>query len=82
MDTEPERTPVAQMLHHVQQEMFPEGALCTAWVLTTEWMSLDGEWFTMTITDQSAPPWRHAGLLSKSLAELDSEMADDTPDID
>jgi len=82
MDTEPERTPVAEMLHHVQQEIFPEGAMCTAWVLSTEWMTIDGEWFTFTLTDQSAPVWRHLGLLSKSTMELDAVMADDTPDLD
>jgi hypothetical protein len=82
MDTEPERTPVAEMLHHVQQEIFPEGAMCTAWVLSTEWMNVDGEWFTFTLTDQSAPVWRHLGLLTKSTMELDAEMADDTPDVD
>jgi hypothetical protein len=82
MDTEPERTPVSEMLHQVQQQIFPEGALCTAWVLSTEWMSLDGEWYTFTLTDDSSPVWRHLGLLAKSTMELDSEMVDDTPDID
>ena len=82
MDTEPERTPVAEMLHHVQKEIFPEGAMCTAWVLSTEWMNVDGEWFTFTLTDPSAPVWRHLGLLTKSTMELDAEMADDTPDMD
>jgi hypothetical protein len=82
MDTPAEQTPVANMLHHVQSQIFPEGALCTAWVLTTEWMSADGEWYTFTITDDSAPPWHHIGLLAKSSQELDAEMADDTPDLD
>jgi hypothetical protein len=45
-------------------------------------MSADGEWYTFTITDDSAPPWHHIGLLAKSTMELDAEMADDTPDLD
>jgi hypothetical protein len=45
-------------------------------------MSADGEWYTFTITDDSAPVWHHVGLLAKSAQELDAEMADDTPDLD
>jgi hypothetical protein len=82
MDTPAEKTPVAQMLHEVQQNIFPEGALCTAWVLTTEWLSVDGEYYTFTVTDGGAPPWHHAGLLSKAQLDIDAEMADDTPDLD
>jgi len=71
------KTPVDSMLGHIQAEMFPEGAIATAWVLSTEWIDLNGEYYALTLTDDTAPPWHHVGLLAKSQLELDDYLVDE-----
>jgi hypothetical protein len=72
-----EKTPVDAMLGHIQTNMFPEGAIPTAWVLVSEWIDLNGEYYALTLTDDKAPPWHHVGLLAKSQVELDDYLADE-----
>lgn len=74
--------PVDAMLRSIQTEMFPEGALPTGWVLTSEWMSLDGQYYVVTLTDQDNPVWRHIGMLSKAQNDLDIEMVEEEEDED
>lgn len=69
-----ERTPVDAMLFHIQKEMFPDGALNTCWVLTTEWITPDGDYYVVNLTDQQSPPWHHVGLLNKALSDFDYEL--------
>jgi hypothetical protein len=40
-----------------------EGAFCTSYVIVSEWMSADGQFSLMTLTDEQSPGWRHEGLL-------------------
>jgi hypothetical protein len=68
-------TPVEAMVSAIRTEMFPEGALCTSWVLATEWMSADSEYYVIVLTDDQSPPWRHVGLLAKASADLDEQLA-------
>lgn len=70
-----EKPPVDSMLNAIQREMFPEGALPTGWVLTSEWMSLDGQFYVVTLTDQDNPVWRHIGMLTKAQTDLDEDLA-------
>jgi len=72
-----EKTPVDSMLHHIQKELFPDGAISTAWILSTEWIGIDGDYYTVTLTDDKAPPWHHIGILAKSQAELDESLVDE-----
>jgi hypothetical protein len=69
------KSPVDGMLYQIQKEMFPDGAIATAWVLATEWISLEGDYYTVTLTDEKAPPWHHVGILTKSQIELDNLIA-------
>jgi hypothetical protein len=57
------------MLDAVRKVIFPEGALCTSWVVVTEWVDLDGHYWTYVARDDNGPPWRHAGLLAHVLDE-------------
>lgn len=67
-------TPVEAMVDAIRREMFPEGAMCTSWVLATEWMSMDSEYYVIVLTDDNSPPWRHVGLLAKASADLDEQL--------
>jgi len=44
------------------------GAMCTSFVLTSEWVSSDGKYYMFTFTDDESPPWRHEGLLNYTIA--------------
>ena len=44
-----------------------DGAMCNSFVLASEWMGLDGTYYTLTITDVDNPPWRHEGLLNYAI---------------
>lgn len=65
-DPEPEQG-VDSLLRAVSQAVFPEGALCTGWVLVSEWVDVDGEHWTYTARDDNNPVWRHEGLLQHVL---------------
>ena len=40
-----------------------DGAFCTSYVIVSEWMAADGQFSSMTLTDEQSPGWRHEGLL-------------------
>lgn len=71
------QTPVDTMLSQIQKHLFPDGAMATAWVLATEWIDVNGEYFTVTLTDEKAPAWHHSGLLTKAQMELDNFMVEE-----
>jgi hypothetical protein len=58
---------VDDLLDAIRRVVFPEGALCTGWVLVTEWVDLDGQHWTYTAKDSNNPIWRHEGLLQHVL---------------
>lgn len=71
------------VLAAVRAVVFPEGALCTSWVIVTEWVDLDGNYWTYVAKDDQQPPWRHTGLLNHVLAEgIDSNDDDDDDEYD
>ena len=45
------------------------GAMCTSFILTSEWMNSEGQYYIFTITDDESPfgPCEPALLLSKSV---------------
>ena len=47
---------------------FVEPAICTGWVLVSEWMG-EGEkdYWTLTLADDQNPDWRHLGLIHHGL---------------
>jgi len=45
-----------------------DGAICTSFVLVSEWMSSKGGYYSFTITDNDSPPWRHEGLLNYAIS--------------
>lgn len=72
-DPEQPATPVLSMedlLVAMSKQTFPEGAMCTGWVIVSEWMDADGQFWTYVGADDRNPPWRHLGLLTWA---MDSE---------
>lgn len=41
----------------------PSGAVCTGWVLVSEWQDASGRWWVHRWTDSATPPWRADGLM-------------------
>lgn len=78
---EPEREyTIEDLLVSMSKQTFPEGAMCTSWVIVSEWMDADGEYWTFVGSDDRSPPWRHTGLLSWALDGSDTLTAADEED--
>lgn len=52
----------------VQESIDNNGAICTTFVLISEWMGSDGKYYSLVVTDEQSPPWRHEGLINYALA--------------
>lgn len=52
----------------VASDVDSDGAICTTFVLITEWMGADGKYYSLVVTDEESPPWRHEGLINYALA--------------
>lgn len=53
---------------------FVQPAICTGWVLFTEWMGEgDREYWTLTLADNQNPDWRHLGLVQHGVKNWESE---------
>lgn len=46
----------SQMVNH-------EGALCTNYILSTEFVDVENTFWTLVVKDETVPPWRTCGLL-------------------
>ena len=59
-------------LAEIGRVAFIEPAICTGWVLVSEWMgdSAEGsDYWTLTLADDLNPDWRLKGLLRHALEE-------------
>lgn len=63
----------------LKQHIDDKGALCTSFVVITEWIDSNGEYYTLTVKDDDSPPWRHEGLVHYALANeiYDSEESEE-----
>ena len=72
---------IEDMLVGIGRNTFPEGAMCTGWVIVSEWMDADGQYWTFCAVDDRNPPWRHKGLISYVLErEAYDYDSDDAPE--
>lgn len=55
---------------------FEQPAICTGWVLVTEWFGGTNEYWVMSLHDDQSPPWRHTGMLDYSQNRLKEEVDD------
>ena len=58
------QSPIDRVLSHVTEGVIDGPALCTGWVLISEWMDENGDYYTHVATDSHNPPWRHHGLVT------------------
>lgn len=56
------------------------GAMCTSFILTSEWMNSEGQYYILTVTDDESPPWRHEGLLHYAIANEIYEQEEEEGD--
>ena len=84
MSAPPEPTTMEDVLHSMGKDVFPEGAMCTGWVIVSEWMDAEGDFWTYVGRDDRNPPWRHHGLMSWALegGECGPRDRDDDDDDD
>jgi hypothetical protein len=63
-DEEKRPSAIDDALAEIAHIAFPEPAICTGWVLVSEWMgSGPKDYWTLTLGDDQQPDWRHLGLL-------------------
>jgi hypothetical protein len=75
---QPQRDPMSDLLGAMGDAIFPEGAMNTAWVLVSEWMDAEGNYWTHSAKDSRNPIWRHTGLVQHALDDgLDADEDDD-----
>lgn len=78
-DTPPDVPDVPGVIQALGRRVWPDGAILTSWVLISEWMDHDGEWWVHVATDDQAPVWRHQGIIAYA-AEHDLCQDDDDDD--
>lgn len=52
----------------IKKHIDDKGAMCTSYILITEWVDSNGEYSSLTVTDEESPAWRHEGLINYALA--------------
>lgn len=68
MDEQDKPSPIDNALAEVGQVAFEESAICTGWVLVSEWMGQGiKDYWTLTLADTENPDWRHLGLVHHAL---------------
>lgn len=69
MDEEQKRPSVIDdALAEIGRVAFIEPAICTGWVLVSEWTGGgDKDYWTLTLADDQQPDWRQLGLLHHAI---------------
>lgn len=55
---------------------FDQPAICTGWVLVSEWFGGKNEYWVQSLHDDQSPPWRHTGMLDYAQNRLTEEVDD------
>ncbi len=68
MDEEQKRPSIIDdALAEIGHIAFPEPAICTGWVLVSEWFGGNRDTWTITLADDDNPEWRQLGLLHHAI---------------
>jgi hypothetical protein len=81
---QPESNPMQDMENFIARMgrmMFEEPAMCTSWVIVSEWHNGVDYW-TSTMTDEDTPPWRHIGLLNYAAVNFDEDEGETSEEED
>jgi hypothetical protein len=65
-------------LSEIGRIAFPDPAICTGWVIVSEWMgSGEDDVWTLTLTDITSPEWRLLGLMHHAIERMREESNED-----
>jgi hypothetical protein len=56
-----------QLAGDLAEETGQQGAICTGWVVVSEWSTPDGQMWCARYWAEHTPAWRRAGLLHEGL---------------
>lgn len=78
MNENEEQQPAPNLIEDAIAQMgrvaFEQPAICTGWVLVTEWFGGKNEFWVMALHDDQSPPWRHTGMLDYAQGRLTEEI--------
>lgn len=74
MDEQDKPSLIDNALAEIAQIAFQDPAICTGWVLVSEWMG-EGkkDYWTLTLADTDNPDWRHKGLIHHALSSWEGD---------
>ena len=53
---------------------FTDPAICTSWVLISEWFDGSRDYWTLTLADNEQPEWRQVGLLHHAIKTWEDDL--------
>lgn len=68
--------PIEDAIAELGRIAFEQPAICTSWVLVTEWFGGKDEYWVMSLHDEQSPPWRHSGMLDYAQTRVQEEIED------
>ena len=75
-DAKPDAKPIEDAIAELGRVAFQQPAICTGWVLVSEWFGGNNEFWIMAIHDDNSPPWRHSGMLDYAIGRIGDEIDD------
>lgn len=66
-DEQKKPSAIDDALAEIGRIAFIEPAICTGWVLVSEWFDGGREYWTLTLADSDNPEWRQLGLIHHAL---------------
>lgn len=82
----PSAKPIEDAIAELGRAAFQQPAICTGWVLVSEWFGGENEYWIMAIHDENSPPWRHSGMLDYAINrvadEIDTYLGENDEDLD
>jgi hypothetical protein len=73
MDEQEKPSVIDDALAEIGRIAFADPAICTGWVLVSEWFGGGRDHWTLTLGDSENPDWRQLGLLHHAIREWDSD---------
>lgn len=68
---------IKDMLSELASHLDQKGAMCTNFVLVSEWVDSEGSYWLATHGEEGIPPWRVEGMLSYALNNVQEDFGDE-----
>lgn len=82
MEDESRPSIIDNALAEIGRIAFPDPAICTGWVLVSEWFGGEKDYWTLTLADDQNPDWRLHGLIQHAVkywGEDEVDVRDNKP---